>query len=48
MAPDPAAKRDKGTMATALKDPRIQLSDQRLFREHCYIDGAGSAPTTAR
>ena len=26
-------------MATALKDPRIQLSDQRLFREHCYVDG---------
>ena len=30
---------DKGTMATALKDPRIQLSDQRLFREQCYVDG---------
>ena len=27
-------------MATALKDVRIQLRDQRLFREHCYIDGA--------
>ena len=27
-------------MATALKDPRIQLSDQRLFREQCYVDGA--------
>ena len=26
-------------MATALKDPRIQLSDQRLFRERCYVDG---------
>ena len=26
-------------MATALKDVRIQLSDQRLFRERCYIDG---------
>ncbi len=26
-------------MATALKDPRFQLGDQRLFREHCYIDG---------
>ena len=26
-------------MATALKDPRIQLTDQRLFREHCYVDG---------
>jgi len=26
-------------MATALKDPRIQLSDQRLFREQCYVDG---------
>ena len=32
-------KWDKGTMATALKDPRIQLSDQRLFREQCYVDG---------
>ena len=30
---------DKGIMATALKDPRIQLSDQRLFREQCYVDG---------
>ena len=27
-------------MATALKDPRFQLSDQRLFREQCYVDGA--------
>jgi succinate-semialdehyde dehydrogenase/glutarate-semialdehyde dehydrogenase len=27
-------------MATALKDARIQLSDQRLFREQCYVDGA--------
>ena len=27
-------------MATALKDPRIQLSDQRLFREQCYVDGS--------
>jgi succinate-semialdehyde dehydrogenase/glutarate-semialdehyde dehydrogenase len=27
-------------MATALKDFRIQLSDPRLFREQCYIDGA--------
>ena len=27
-------------MATALKDPRFQLGDQRLFREHCYVDGA--------
>ena len=27
-------------MATALKDPRIQLADQRLFREQCYVDGA--------
>ena len=26
-------------MATALKDPRFQLGDQRLFREHCYVDG---------
>jgi succinate-semialdehyde dehydrogenase / glutarate-semialdehyde dehydrogenase len=27
-------------MATALKDFRVQLSDPRLFREQCYIDGA--------
>jgi succinate-semialdehyde dehydrogenase/glutarate-semialdehyde dehydrogenase len=27
-------------MATALKDFRIQLSDPRLFREQCYVDGA--------
>ena len=27
-------------MATALKDFRIQLSDPKLFREQCYIDGA--------
>ncbi len=27
-------------MATALKDPRIQLSDQRLLRERCYVDGS--------
>ena len=27
-------------MATALKEFRIQLSDPRLFREQCYIDGA--------
>lgn len=26
-------------MATALKDARIQLSDPRLFREQCYVDG---------
>jgi succinate-semialdehyde dehydrogenase/glutarate-semialdehyde dehydrogenase len=28
------------SMATALKDFRIQLSDPSLFREQCYIDGA--------
>ena len=27
-------------MATALKDVRLQLGDQRLFRERCYVDGA--------
>jgi succinate-semialdehyde dehydrogenase/glutarate-semialdehyde dehydrogenase len=27
-------------MATALKDVRLPLKDQLLFREHCYIDGA--------
>jgi succinate-semialdehyde dehydrogenase / glutarate-semialdehyde dehydrogenase len=27
-------------MATALKDFRVQLSDPRLFREQCYVDGA--------
>ena len=27
-------------MATALKDVRLQLKDQRLFREQCYVDGA--------
>jgi succinate-semialdehyde dehydrogenase / glutarate-semialdehyde dehydrogenase len=27
-------------MATALKDVRIHLSDPRLFREQCYVDGA--------
>ena len=26
-------------MATALKDPRLQLADQRLFRQQCYVDG---------
>jgi succinate-semialdehyde dehydrogenase/glutarate-semialdehyde dehydrogenase len=26
-------------MATALKDTRIRLSDPRLFREQCYVDG---------
>jgi succinate-semialdehyde dehydrogenase / glutarate-semialdehyde dehydrogenase len=40
VATGPAANEEKGTMATALKDPRIQLSDQRLFRERCYVDGA--------
>ncbi len=27
-------------MATALKDLRVHLRDDRLFREQCYIDGA--------
>ncbi len=27
-------------MATALKEPRLQLNDPRLFREQCYVDGA--------
>jgi succinate-semialdehyde dehydrogenase/glutarate-semialdehyde dehydrogenase len=27
-------------MATALKDTRIRLSDPKLFREQCYVDGA--------
>jgi succinate-semialdehyde dehydrogenase/glutarate-semialdehyde dehydrogenase len=27
-------------MATALKDVGVRLQDQRLFREHCYVDGA--------
>ncbi|MEK0081858.1 NAD-dependent succinate-semialdehyde dehydrogenase [Benzoatithermus flavus] len=35
-------------MATALKDVRIQLQDQRLFREHCYIDGAWIAAEDGR
>ena len=26
-------------MATALKDHRLQLTDPRLFREQCYVDG---------
>src|SRR5262245_8469576 len=35
----PRQPRGRGPMATALKHSRLQLADQRLFREQCYVDG---------